>query len=136
MSEFNLWFANTTSTNIRVDADNLEQAEEIASDELPGSLCNQCSRQRDDGEWELSSIEDAEGNVLRTYPDFNLGNTAAALAKHIAETVTQGEGNDVVVDCACGVEVRGVLPDVDSPTGAIMAVMAPHLAEVAASHLA
>lgn len=135
MPEFNAWFTNPTSTNVRMNVDTLEQAEEAAANALPGGLCNNCSRQRDDGDWELYSIEDADGNVLRSYPKFDLAATAAALAKHIAETVTQGDGNQVIVDCACGTEIRGVLPDVDSPTGAIMAVMAPHLAEVAASQL-
>lgn len=135
MPKYTGFFINVTSVGVPVEADTPDLVERIAADALPGGLCQKCSDDRSEGDWEFHSVEDADGEVVLKAPPMGAGGLAAVLAKHIAETVTQGDGNDVVVDCACGAEIRGALPDVDSPTGAIMAVMAPHLAEVAASYL-
>lgn len=70
MPEFVVLFTTTTSTAIRVEADTPEQAEAVAADELPGSLCHQCSRERDQGDWELHSVEDKDGTVVLTGPDY------------------------------------------------------------------
>lgn len=59
---------------------------------------------------------------------------AAALSAHVAHTITAAEGIDeVLVDCSCGAEICGVLPDApETQVGAVQALMADHLAEVLA----
>ncbi|MEV4127090.1 hypothetical protein [Nocardia sp. NPDC049707] len=57
--------------------------------------------------------------------------TAAILRKHVPETITQGDGDGVLVDCACGAEIKGVMPrHIESAVGAVLYVMADHLSEV------
>ncbi len=57
---------------------------------------------------------------------------AAALVAHVADTITAAEGVDeVLVDCSCGAEICGVLPDSgETHVGGVQVLMAEHLAEV------
>ncbi|WP_280185482.1 MULTISPECIES: hypothetical protein [Nocardia] len=64
MAEYSAWFANVTTTNVRVEADSPQQAADIASKRVHASLCHQCARERDDGDWELTAVEDAAGNIV------------------------------------------------------------------------
>lgn len=54
MSKFELYFLQTASTSVTIDADDLESAIEQAYNKLPGSLCHHCARDFDmSGDWEL-----------------------------------------------------------------------------------
>lgn len=64
MPEYNVHLINPTSTNIRGTADTPEGAAKLAIDEVYAALCHECARQRDDGEWELYTVQDADGEVV------------------------------------------------------------------------
>lgn len=62
------------------------------------------------------------------------------LRGHVIETVTQipmpGEDtNTVVIDCLCGGEIRGVMPDhIDSTSGSLQWLMSDHIAAMVLRH--
>lgn len=94
--------------------------------------------------WRLH--EDAEANYRHEFPNAATRPEAheviaaatatrvEVLRAHVIETVTQmpiaGEDfNSVVIDCLCGVAVRGVMPGhLDSTSGSLMWLMAEHIA--------
>jgi hypothetical protein len=70
MAEFTLYFAQTASCVVTVEADDLESAIDAAYDKTPGGLCAQCAGWGNppgidlSGEWELD-----EEAVRTDYPD-------------------------------------------------------------------
>lgn len=59
MAEHNFLFVTTASTWVTVESDlPREQAEELAWDKVDASLCHQCSRKAEFGDWELSEEQE------------------------------------------------------------------------------
>lgn len=58
MSMFTLYFTNTSSSVVKVEAVDLDEAIDLAYDQLPSSICAQCSGwgsdwNRDESDWEF-----------------------------------------------------------------------------------
>lgn len=61
MPEFTLYFTQTASRSVTVEAADLEAATEAAYNELPGSLCHQCAGEYEmTGDWYLDEKTAAE----------------------------------------------------------------------------
>lgn len=88
MPDYIVNFTNPTGFSRRVTADTPEDAETAAAEHLPGSLCHQCARERDDGDWDLNSVEDADGNVVMTIP----------LYAHVWAVSYAGHGDEMPVE--------------------------------------
>jgi hypothetical protein len=55
--------------------------------------------------------------------------TTDILRMHLPETITQS-GDAVLIDCSCGAAIFGEMPEhTETAVGAVIYVMAPHLAE-------
>lgn len=56
MAAYLIFFTTTASAAVDVEADSLEDAIELAYDELPGSLCHQCARTHEmSDEWDVGT---------------------------------------------------------------------------------
>ena len=67
MSEFDVYFRQVASASARkVEAEDYDEAIELAWDKLPGSLCHQCACEVElAGEWEPDAVVDADGKTVR-----------------------------------------------------------------------
>jgi hypothetical protein len=62
MPKYRVYLVTTASATVEVEADDTEQAIELAFQEAPGGLCHQCARDYDLGDLQLSS---------EMFPQFN-----------------------------------------------------------------
>jgi hypothetical protein len=73
MAEYNLTFLQTASTYVTVEADDLDEALDLAYEQLPGGVCAQCSGWGQshsgidlDGDWEFDeSYYTVDGEEIR-----------------------------------------------------------------------
>lgn len=66
MATYRIFFITTASTSVEVEADSLEEAIELAYDELPRSLCHQCARTHEmSDEWDVRTAYCDDGEVPR-----------------------------------------------------------------------
>lgn len=68
MAKYRVHFMTAASTSVEVEADSREEAVDVAFNEVHVSLCHQCAREVDLGEFELPSalfpgINNAEDDV-------------------------------------------------------------------------
>lgn len=71
MPKYRIGFIQTASTYAEAEADTLEQAIDLAWDELPSGVCSQCSGHRSNlpgidlsGDWEPSVAYDEDHNEI------------------------------------------------------------------------
>lgn len=69
MPKYNVHLIETISTTVTVEADSIEDAQELAyqSDDMPGSITYGAFGQAsvdEAGDWEVASVSDTDGNEL------------------------------------------------------------------------
>jgi hypothetical protein len=75
MAKYRVYLHATVSATVTVEADSLDEARELAYDELPGSLCHQCANDQfsnysmEIGEFDLDTEETYGDNF---YPNAEL----------------------------------------------------------------
>lgn len=69
MSEYKVWFTQSASTAMTVEAEDPDAAIDAAYDHgLPSGLCHRCACEFDmSGDWEPDVVEDSGGNEV--WPD-------------------------------------------------------------------
>lgn len=69
MPKYTVYFTQTASASVTIEAPSRDEAEEAAYQEVPGSLCASCSGWGSSvgvelgGDWEVFEVEDAQGNL-------------------------------------------------------------------------
>lgn len=62
MPKYRVYYVQTASVAVDVEADSPEEAEEQGFDQLPAGLCHQCAGQMDlSGDWDVDT--DSEGRT-------------------------------------------------------------------------
>lgn len=63
MAQYRIYFRQSASASVEVEADSFEEAVDLAYEELPGGVCAQCSGWNQswsldlDGEWDVNESE-------------------------------------------------------------------------------
>lgn len=61
MPKYRVYYVQTASTVVEVEADSPKEAEEIGFEKLPGGLCHQCAGQIDlSGDWDVDADDKGE----------------------------------------------------------------------------
>jgi hypothetical protein len=62
MPKYRVYYVQTASVAVDVEAESAQEAEEMGFDKLPGGLCHQCAGQMDlSGDWDVDT--DSEGET-------------------------------------------------------------------------